>query len=88
MWVTTFIRSVHEIGTKEYFHGHLGSFGHFTCKKKIIYSYHLVHDGLLCRNITVSGDAMENSTGTYMITNERASKSPNNPVYKLEGTVY
>ena len=39
----------------------------------------------MCRNITVNGDDFGNCTGTYMITNERASKSPNKPVFKMDG---
>ena len=40
----------------------------------------------MCRNITViDDDVFGIYTGTYMITNERASKSPNKPVFKMDG---
>jgi hypothetical protein len=40
---------------------------------------------LLCDKLTVTGDEAWSVTGTYIISNEKASKSPNKPVYKLEG---
>ena len=40
---------------------------------------------MLCDKLTVTGDDWESVTGTYIISNEKASKSPDKPVYKLEG---
>ena len=40
---------------------------------------------MLCDKLTVTGDDAWSVTGTYIISNEKASKSPNKPVYKLEG---
>jgi hypothetical protein len=40
---------------------------------------------LLCGNLTVTGDDYASVTGTYLISEEKASKSPNTPVYKLQG---
>ena len=40
---------------------------------------------MLCDKLTVTGDDYASVTGTYIISNEKASKSPNKPVYKLEG---
>ena len=39
---------------------------------------------MLCDKLTVTGDEYA-VTGTYIISNEKASKSPDKPVYKLEG---
>ena len=50
-----------------------------------LFSLFLVHENLLCGNLTVTGDAWASVTGTYLISEEKASKSPNKPVYKLEG---
>jgi len=44
-----------------------------------------VHENLLCDKLTVTGDDYESVTGTYIISYEKASKSPDKPVYKLEG---
>ena len=47
--------------------------------------YSLVYDGqILCAKLTVTGNDPYN-TGSYIISEERASKSPDKPVYKLEG---
>ena len=51
----------------------------------LIFSLFLVHENLLCGNLTVTGDDNDSCTGTYIISEEKASKSPNKPVYKLEG---
>ena len=40
---------------------------------------------MLCDNLTVTGDDWADVTGTYIISNETASKYPDKPVYKLEG---
>ena len=40
---------------------------------------------MLCYKLTVTGDDAGSVTGTYIISNEKASKFPNKPVYKLEG---
>ena len=40
---------------------------------------------MLCDKLTVTGDDYASATGTYIISNEKASKSPNKPVYKLQG---
>ena len=40
---------------------------------------------LLCDKLTVTGDDYKSVTGTYIISNEKASKAPDKPVYKLEG---
>ena len=40
---------------------------------------------LLCDKLTVTGDDFGSVTGTYIISNEKASKAPDKPVYKLEG---
>ena len=40
---------------------------------------------MLCDKLTVTGDDWESVTGTYIISNEKASKAPDKPVYKLEG---
>jgi len=50
-----------------------------------LFSLFLVHDNLLCGNLTVTGDNWSSVTGTYLISEEKASKSPNTPVYKLQG---
>ena len=42
-------------------------------------------DDLLCTNLTVSGDYQTEFSGSYIISDEKASYSPNKPVYKLEG---
>ena len=43
------------------------------------------YKNLLCDNLTVTGDDWADVTGTYIISNETASKYPDKPVYKLEG---
>ena len=43
------------------------------------------NENLLCDKLTVTGDDEYGCTGTYIISNEKASKSPDKPVYKLEG---
>ena len=53
--------------------------------KSNVLSLFLVHENLLCANLTVTGDDNDSCTGTYIISQEKASKSPNKPVYKLEG---
>ena len=50
-----------------------------------IFSLFLVHDNLLCDKLTVTGDGSGSVTGTYLISEEKVSKSPYTPVYKLEG---
>ena len=40
---------------------------------------------MLCDKLTVTGDDWASVTGTYIISNEKASKAPDKPVYKLEG---
>ena len=40
---------------------------------------------MLCGNLTVTGDDWGSVTGTYIISEEKSSKSPNKPVYKLQG---
>ena len=37
---------------------------------------------LLCDKLTVTGDDYASVTGTYIISDEKASKSPDKPVYK------
>ena len=49
-----------------------------------LFSLFLVHENLLCDKLTVTGDAWASVTGTYLISEEEASKSPNKPVYKLK----
>ena len=51
----------------------------------LIFSLFLVHENLICGNLTVTGDDNDSCTGTYIISQEKASKSPNQPVYKLKG---
>jgi len=43
------------------------------------------NENLLCDKLTVTGDDYGSVTGTYIISNEKASKAPDKPVYKLEG---
>jgi len=43
------------------------------------------NENLLCDKLTVTGDDEYGCTGTYIISNENASKAPDKPVYKLEG---
>ena len=50
-----------------------------------LFSLFLVHDNLLCGNLTVTGDDYASVTGTYLISEEKASKALDKPVYKLEG---
>ena len=40
---------------------------------------------MLCSKLTVTGDDYGSVTGTYLISEEKASKSPDKPVYKLVG---
>ena len=40
---------------------------------------------MLCDKLTVTGDDYASATGTYLISEEKVSKSPNTPVYKLQG---
>ena len=40
---------------------------------------------MLCDKLTVTGDDAWSVTGTYIISNEKASRAPDKPVYKLEG---
>ena len=44
-----------------------------------------LRDDLLCTNLTVTGDYQTDFSGSYIISDEKASYSPNKPVYKLEG---
>ena len=40
---------------------------------------------MLCGNLTVTGDDYARCTGTYIISEEKASLSPSMPVYKKKG---
>ena len=45
----------------------------------------IVHEGLLCGKLTVTGHPWKGCTGTYIIDEKKASKSPEKPIYKREG---
>ena len=47
--------------------------------------FFLVHEGLICPELIVTGDDWASVTGTYVISDETASKAPERPVYKLVG---
>ena len=51
------------------------------CKNAI---FSLFIGDLLCYKLTFTSDDSTSVTGTYIISNEKASKSPDKPVYKLE----
>merc|ERR1712129_358209 len=53
------------------------------CKSNIL--LFIGNENLLCDKLTVTGDDWASVTGTYIISNEKASKFPDKPVYKLEG---
>ena len=53
------------------------------CKSNILLL--IGNENLLCDKLTVTGDDWADVTGTYIISNEKASKAPDKPVYKLEG---
>jgi hypothetical protein len=55
---------------------------HRYCKNAI---FSLFVGDLLCYKLTVTGDDYASVTGTYIISNEKASTSQDKPVYKLEG---
>ena len=53
------------------------------CKSKIL--LFIVHENLLCGNLTVTGDNYADALGTYIISSEKAGQNPDKPVYKLDG---
>ena len=44
-----------------------------------------MHDGLICANLTVTGDSYGTCLGSYIVIEEKTLSAPEKPVYKLEG---
>ena len=44
-----------------------------------------VYSGAICTSIEVTGNDFGSVTGTYFISEEKSSSSPEKPTYKLDG---
>ena len=50
-----------------------------------LHSYTLVHPGVVCLSIEVTGDDYGNVKGVYYTSEEKSDSDPEKPTYKLDG---